>query len=199
MLSDYFYLYQFIDEEAFKIMLNSIIIIISLLILISQNILLLNEESLILGCFITFIWLLYNKTSKNIQIELNSQSRMIENSIQESFNKILISLNSELNVYKAFGFLPHDFVSLKIYFQTLNSIVSQKLINFSIQYYQSIFRKKLVFTQKLEGQISKLLALLIIKKLEGIITLKKFYLSYFELLSLFCIYKISMREYLNSI
>nr|YP_009317606.1 ATP synthase B chain precursor [Pterocladia mexicana]YP_009317652.1 ATP synthase B chain precursor [Pterocladia robusta]AOX49058.1 ATP synthase B chain precursor [Pterocladia mexicana]AOX49104.1 ATP synthase B chain precursor [Pterocladia robusta] len=178
-------------------MLNTTLIILITLILISQNILLLNEETLILICFVTFIWLFYKKSSQNIKDDLNYQSLAIKGSIENSFENLISSLEMELKTQRDLTNLARNFIQLKQHFVNLNSITSLKLPIFSLNNYQDIYRKKLTFTQKLENQTSKLIALLLIKKLKKILYLKKFYTQSFQLSNSTCIQKISLREYFN--
>nr|YP_009317583.1 ATP synthase B chain precursor [Pterocladiella media]AOX49035.1 ATP synthase B chain precursor [Pterocladiella media] len=178
-------------------MLNITIIILVSLILISQNILLLNEETLVLVCFITFIWLSYNKLSQNIKMSLNNQSDNIKNSIENSFDQLIFSLNKELKNQNEFENLMCNFKKVKFHFINLNTITATKFPEFSLNYYQDVYKRKLAFTQKLEKQTSKLLALLIAKKLAKIVALKKFYIQSFQFPILKCTQKISLREFFN--
>nr|YP_009317629.1 ATP synthase B chain precursor [Pterocladiella musciformis]AOX49081.1 ATP synthase B chain precursor [Pterocladiella musciformis] len=178
-------------------MLNITIIILISLILISQNILLLNEETLVLVCFVTFIWLSYNKLSQNIKTDLTNQSNNIKSSIEKSFDQLIFSLNNELKNQKEFENLIHNFKKIKFHLISLNTITAAKFPEFSLNYYQNTYKKKLIFTQKLEKQTAKLLALLITRKLVKIVTLKKFYIQSFQYPTLKCTQKISLREYFN--
>nr|AOX48920.1 ATP synthase B chain precursor [Gelidium crinale f. luxurians] len=178
-------------------MLNITIITLLLLILISQNVLLLNEETLILICFAVFIWLSYNKLSQGIKDNLHQQSGIIKDSIENSFDQLENHLKMELKDQREFENLIINFKGLKQYFTDLNKIISLKLSDFSSNHYQNVYKKKLIFTKKLESQTSKLVALLITKKLTKIVLLKKFYIQSFQFPNLICTQKISLREYLN--
>ena len=180
-------------------MFNISVTIVTLLILISQNILLLNEESLILLCFITFIWLTLNKTKSSFQKNFEDRAATIQNSIEISFDHLLDSLNKELNIQQEFKSLICNFYDLKQHFINLNLLVSSKLIIFKANRYQKSYEKKLIFVQRLETQISKLIALLVIKKLNQIIQLKRYYLKKFHIPALLCNYKISLREYFETV
>nr|YP_009317537.1 ATP synthase B chain precursor [Gelidium sclerophyllum]AOX48989.1 ATP synthase B chain precursor [Gelidium sclerophyllum] len=180
-------------------MLNITILILTLLILISQNILLLNEESLILLCFVMFTWLIYNKLKSSIQHDLESKALSIYNSIESSFNSILLLLKLELDTQQGAKSLISDFFSLKQHFIKLTTFVTLNLKKFTLNNLQKSYKKKLIFTQRLEKQTSKLLALLIIKKLNKIVNLHQYYLKDFPLITWNCIYKISLREYFEII
>nr|YP_009988296.1 Atp4 [Gelidiella acerosa]QNM39434.1 Atp4 [Gelidiella acerosa] len=180
-------------------MLNFSIISFITLILISQNIILLNEEILILICFITFIWLLLSKTSSLMKKDLNEQASAIQNSLENSFNQIIVSLDKEWHIQNEFKSLTYNFELLKAHFVELNLFISDKLSKFALNNYQEAFKKKLIFVQRLENQTSKLLALLVVKKLNKAIALKTYYLTTFQLPILTCTYKISLREFFKVI
>nr|YP_009317560.1 ATP synthase B chain precursor [Gelidium sinicola]AOX49012.1 ATP synthase B chain precursor [Gelidium sinicola] len=180
-------------------MFNITISILTLLILISQNLLLLNEESLILLCFIVFTWLVYNKLKTSIQSDLNSKALDIQKLIQSSFDYTLVSLKLELNTQQEVKSLTDNFCNLRSYFTKLNTFFVLKLKEFTLGNYQKSYKKKLIFIQRLEKQTSKLLALLIVKKLSKITNLNRYYLKNFQLGTWKCIYKITLREYFEAI
>nr|YP_009317468.1 ATP synthase B chain precursor [Gelidium arborescens]AOX48897.1 ATP synthase B chain precursor [Gelidium arborescens] len=180
-------------------MINITILILILLILISQNILLLNEESLILLCFIIFTWLIYNKLKSSIQHDLESKALSIYNSIEYSFNSMLLLLKLELGIQQSAKSLINDFFNLKQHFIKLTTFVTANLKKFTLNNFQKSYKKKLIFTQRLEKQTSKLLALLIVKKLNKIVNLNQYYLKDFPLITWNCFYKISLREYFEII
>lgn len=180
-------------------MFNITIFILTLLILISQDILLLNEESLILFCFVIFIWLMYNKLKSSVQHDLESKALSIYNSIESSFNSTLLLLKLELSIQQSAKSLISDFFNLKQHFVKLTTFVTVNLKKFTLNNFQKSYKKKLVFTQRLEKQTSKLLALLIAKKLTKVVNLHQYYLKDFPLITWNCIYKISLREYFEMI
>nr|YP_009988342.1 Atp4 [Gelidiella flabella]QNM39618.1 Atp4 [Gelidiella flabella] len=180
-------------------MLNISILSLITLILISQNIILLNEETLILICFITFIWLLSSKIGLSVKQDLDNQASNVHNYLENSFNQLLISMRGELQTQNEFQSLIYNFELLKEHLLKLNSTVSHKLKKFMINRYQESFKKKLIFTQRLENQTSKLLALLVIKKLNKAVSLKAYYLNVFQLPILICAYKVSLREYFEEV
>nr|YP_009317514.1 ATP synthase B chain precursor [Gelidium isabelae]AOX48966.1 ATP synthase B chain precursor [Gelidium isabelae] len=180
-------------------MLNIIIFILILLILISQNILLLNEESLILFCFSIFTWLSYNKLKYSVQHDLEFKASSIHNSIESSFDSILLLLKLELGNQQSAKSLINDFFNLKQHFIKLTTFVTVNLKKFTLNNFEKSYKKKLIFTQRLEKQTSKLLALLIVKKLNKIANLHQYYLKDFPLITWNCVYKISLREYFEII
>nr|YP_009546468.1 ATP synthase B chain precursor [Gelidium kathyanniae]AYO27816.1 ATP synthase B chain precursor [Gelidium kathyanniae] len=180
-------------------MFNITISILTLLILISQNLLLLNEESLILLCFMVFTWLVYYKLKASIQSDLNSRALDIHKSIRSSFDYTLTSLKSELDTQQEVRGLTDNFCDLKYYFTKLNTFLVLKLKEFTLGNYQKSYKKKLIFIQRLEKQTSKLLALLIVKKLSKITNLNRYYLKNLQLGTWKCIYKITLREYFETI
>nr|QNM39534.1 Atp4 [Gelidiella fanii] len=180
-------------------MLNVSVISFATLILISQNIILLNEETLILICFVTFLWLLLSRLSSSIKKDLENRALDIQNLITNSFEQVITSLNNELQTQTEFKNLTHNFKLLKEHFVDLNLFISCKLEKLTLDNYQESFKKKLIFVQRLENQSSKLLALLILKKLNKAINLKTYYWTTFKVPVLVCAYKISLREYLEEV
>nr|QNM39641.1 Atp4 [Gelidiella fanii] len=180
-------------------MLNVSVISFTTLILISQNIILLNEETLILICFVTFLWLLLSRLSSSMKKDLENRALDIQNLIANSFERVMTSLNNELQTQTEFKNLTHNFKLLKEHFVDLNLFISCKLEKFILDNYQETFKKKLIFVQRLENQSSKLLALLIVKKLNKAINLKTYYWTTFKVPVLVCAYKISLREYLEEV
>lgn len=180
-------------------MFNITVFILTLLILISQNILLLNEESLILFCFVVFTWLVYNKLKFSIQQDLDSKASFIHNSIESSFNSTIPLLKLELDTQQGVKSLINSFFNLKQHFIKLTTFATLNLKKFILGNFEKSYKKRLIFTQRLEKQTSKLLALLIIKKLNKIVNLNQYYIRDFSLVTWNCIYKISLREYFETI
>jgi len=110
-------LFLFIDEEVLKKiikMLNYFVLIILLfLVLIAQNIILLNEEILILSCFITFCWLTLKNFSVAFSENLNARANKIEKLLKTSLKDISGVLKSILNIQKKFRNLFQTFVLLE--------------------------------------------------------------------------------------
>nr|YP_008963199.1 ATP synthase B chain precursor [Gelidium vagum]AGO19313.1 ATP synthase B chain precursor [Gelidium vagum] len=180
-------------------MFNIIIFILALLILISINILLINEESLILLCFIFFVYLVYNKLNSSVRFALDYRALNIQKSIKSSFDSTLTSLRSEFYTQNEIKSIVETFYGIKSHFVKLNTFVALNLNEFILNKYQKSYRKKLVFTQRLENQTSKLLALLLVKKISKITNLNQYYLQNFHLGGWKCIYKISLREHFEII
>nr|YP_010199841.1 ATP synthase F0 subunit b [Hydropuntia urvillei]UAD89849.1 ATP synthase F0 subunit b [Hydropuntia urvillei] len=180
-------------------MLNISIVILLSLILISQNIILLNEETLILLCFITFCWICFNKLKSSINTDFENQRNIIKTELLESFESIVKSLVKNLELQKIFPIFISNFIKLEKHFQTLNWAIIKHLPILHIREVQQIFLKKLFFTKRLEQQTSKLVSLLLVKKIEKITFLKLFYLTKIKISIFECSYKITLREYIETI
>nr|WOL37365.1 ATP synthase F0 subunit b [Polyopes affinis] len=180
-------------------MFNFSVLCLTSLFLISQNILLLNEETLILICFVTFCWLSFSRLSELVNTSFVDRSKKIEQSFVDSLSQVEETLNINSDLQQKFKKLVFDFKILKDHFIVLNKVVSNKLVNYLVQNSQTTYLSKLVFTQRLEQQTTKLLALLLSKKLYRIALLRQFYAQKLKLSSFLCFYKISLREYLEII
>lgn len=97
---------QSIDEAALKSlnkMLNYFAITtLAVLILIARNVILLNEETLILVCFITFSWLAVKNLSGSVAQDLDTRSTTIENDIKKSLKHVSNTLDNTLNIKDRF-------------------------------------------------------------------------------------------------
>jgi hypothetical protein len=117
-------------------MVNVIILSFTTLFLISQNILLLNEESLILLCFVVFVMLGLNNLSTSTSTFFKTQTIQIENDLKISLKKILEILNKYTMFKTSFSEILSNFVLLKSYYIEFGNL----LINFLPNYNKSIVR-----------------------------------------------------------
>nr|YP_009511871.1 ATP synthase F0 subunit b [Hydropuntia rangiferina]AXI97748.1 ATP synthase F0 subunit b [Hydropuntia rangiferina]UAD89774.1 ATP synthase F0 subunit b [Hydropuntia rangiferina] len=180
-------------------MLNFSIIILLSLILISQNIILLNEETLILLCFIIFCWIGFNKLKDSIYEDFEIQKKDLEIEFSESFNILLKSVNKKLTLQKILPLWLINFSDLKRHLLSLNLILIDKLPNLYVQRNKDNFLKKLSSIKRIEQQTNKLIGLLLIKKIEKITLLRYFYISKIKVKTFECSYKITLREYIEII
>ncbi len=178
-------------------MFNFSLISILSIILISRNIILLNEETLIFLCFSIFIWLAFINIKSSIQHDLFTQSLKIELMIMDSLNRIISSLNSFINFKNKFKELHLNFNLLKNHFTCIITVITYKLPFYVKQNYSLIFPKKLLFTKRIENQVTKIITLLLIKKLNKVALIKQFYLKHLKIYNFKCFNKISIREYIK--
>lgn len=82
------------------------------LILIAQNVILLNEETLILICFVTFCWLATKNLSNSFSTHLDARSQKIENDVKASLSHVSYTLSSTLNIQDRFWIVFKQFKSL---------------------------------------------------------------------------------------
>nr|YP_009490424.1 Ymf39 [Gracilaria tenuistipitata]AWH62565.1 Ymf39 [Gracilaria tenuistipitata] len=180
-------------------MLNLSIVIGVSLILISKNIILLNEETLILLCFITFCYLGFTKLKDSIVKDFEDQKNKIQVELFESFELISNSVSINLKWQKIFPILITNFANLEIHLKNLSSrmVIQLPFIwNYDIR---KKYLKKLVFTKRLEQQISKLIILLLIKKIERVTFLKYFYSTKIKIAPFKCNSQILLRQYIETI
>nr|YP_008963775.1 ATP synthase B chain precursor [Grateloupia angusta]AGO19288.1 ATP synthase B chain precursor [Grateloupia angusta] len=180
-------------------MINFSFLSLTFLFLVSQNILLLNEEILILFCFITFCLLTFNRLSESVSLDFSDRSTKIQQTFIESLNQVEQALFVNSKTQQKFKNLALDFKTLKNHFVSLNGAIHNKLVVFLIKNSQTIYLSKLMFTQRLEQQTVKLLALLLSKKLHRIVLLRQFYVQKLKFANFECFYKISLREYFETI
>nr|YP_010199766.1 ATP synthase F0 subunit b [Gracilaria multipartita]UAD89724.1 ATP synthase F0 subunit b [Gracilaria multipartita] len=180
-------------------MLNFSIVVILSLILISKNLILLNEETLILLCFVTFCWLGFTKLKDSLYADFEIQRKEIEIKFAESFASIVNSLIANLKWQKLFPILITNFGILKQQFTTLSSKMIGQVPAIQNQELQKTYLKKLYFTKRLEEQTSKVISLVLVKKIEKITSLKYFYLTKIKIVPFLCNYKIVLREYIETI
>nr|AHX02547.1 hypothetical protein Sflab.mt.07 [Sebdenia flabellata] len=178
-------------------MLNFSLIGLFSLLLVSQNILLLNEEILILICFIIFCWAVFNRLNESISLDFINRSNIVKDSIISSIEQLINILNKNIILHKKYSILSTDFLALKNHFSNLSLSISNELCQYSIQKSQTVYRKKLLFTQRLEQQTVKLLSLLLSKKLSKIVIVRSFLTQKLEVPTFLCFHKISLREYLE--
>nr|YP_009511796.1 ATP synthase F0 subunit b [Gracilaria caudata]AXI97673.1 ATP synthase F0 subunit b [Gracilaria caudata] len=179
--------------------MNFSIIIILSLILISKNIILLNEETLILLCFITFCWIGFNKLKDPLYTDFENQKKEIKTRFLESFESTTNSLSMNLKWQKLFPVLITNFGLLEKHFKNLSFKLTKQLPVLQNQEIQKTYLKKLSFTKRLEQQTSKLISLLLIKKIEKVTFLKYFYSAKVKIPIFKCNYKIALREYIETI
>ena len=180
-------------------MLNFSFVTLIALFLITQNIFLLNEEALILVCFIVFCWSLFTKTQDSVSQDFIERSDKIKELVTDSLDQIIKSSNENLSLNKKSELIASDLKSLKKHFIKMNATLSNKLCHYSVQQSKLVYFKKLIFIQRLEQQSTKLLAVLLSKKLDKITLTRNFYTQKINVSNFLCFHKISLREYLESV
>nr|YP_010199591.1 ATP synthase F0 subunit b [Gracilaria cearensis]UAD89449.1 ATP synthase F0 subunit b [Gracilaria cearensis] len=180
-------------------MLNFSIVVILSLILISKKLILLNEETLILLCFVIFCWLGFAKLKDSLHADFETQRNEIETKFLESFESIVSSLIVNLKWQKLFPILIANFGILEKQFTILGSKMIEQLPLIQNQELQKTYFKKLSFTKRLEEQTSKAISLVLVKKIEKITFLKYFYSTKIKIATFQCNYKIALREYIETI
>ena len=199
----YFYLSQFIDEAALKLlnkMLNYFAITtLAVLILIAQNVILLNEETLILVCFITFSWLAVKNLSGSVAKDLDIRSATIENDLKKSLKYVSNTLSNTLGIKDRFWNVFNEFKSLGNNCLNIVNVMTMWSVKSSIENAKVPFPKRLQFISRLESQTAQLLSLLVAHKLQKVTNLKHFCHVHLNNPHFACLGKISTREYINSI
>nr|WCH57852.1 ATP synthase F0 subunit b [Caulacanthus ustulatus] len=180
-------------------MLNISFISLLSFVLVYLNIIILNEEILILFCFITFCWIIVTKLGSEVTKNLKNQSLVIENSLKMSLNnllKALIRKNKLSNNYKMVAF---NFKTLNNHYIQLGTIISSKLPAYKTQESQKTYYKKILFTHNLEKQTVKLLTLILSDKLAKVSLSQNFCAYELKETRFKCFAKIILREYIETI
>ena len=178
MLFDFFCLCRFIDEEVRKKMINLFIAVVIFILLVTQNVLLLNEESLILLCFIVFVNIGMMKLGESIKLSLDAESTEVNLHLVESLNKLLLIIKGFTSLSINSKHLLKKYFAIKKYYKTLTSILSNYFPTYNKNSLNKIYLKKLIFLNKIEVQTIKLLTTIIIRKLSLVVRIKYFYVNY---------------------
>ena len=180
-------------------MLNFSLISLISFILIYQNVILLNEETLILICFISFSLISFNKLSETIYIDLSMRSLKTKTSLVNSLNQLLDALVHDIKFQKELKNFTNNFNFLKLHFLKLSGLIAHNLPIYSINRSKILYPKKIKLIQNTENQITKLLALLLIHKLNKIVEIQRFCKCTLKTSYFLCFDKISLREHFSQL
>lgn len=178
-------------------MLNYLVLLFALLTF--NNIVLLNEETLILICFIIFSWLFNKNVGTLLKKDFNNRNIKIKLLIQSSLKDIFISLNNALSVKNKFWNLFYNFELLANHYLKFACVVAEWYNIYSLKTTIIAFPQRLQFIYRLENYTLKLLSLILVKKLKNVVQLKYFYSSKLKNPYFICLHKINIRECLQSI
>nr|YP_009515553.1 ATP synthase protein subunit 4 [Kumanoa ambigua]AVK39506.1 ATP synthase protein subunit 4 [Kumanoa ambigua] len=176
-----------------------VLLTLVLLVLVFHGILLLNEETLILICFTIFSWLFNRNVGNSIKKSLTERNSNIKFTIYNSLKEVTFSLNIIVNTKHKFWELFYSFKILVNHYLKLVNLIIFYFNNHNIQVLKLPFPKRLQFIFKIENQIVKLLSLILIKKIQGSVELKQFFVFKFNDPHFLCQYKINIQEYIQSI
>ena len=175
-------------------MINFFIITIIFIILVTQKILLLNEESLILLCFFIFVNLGITKLGNFFADFLNIQLKEIKNNLIESLKnvqKILFDFQllkkTNKNYYK-------KIILIKNYYKNLIFILSNYFLLYNKNNLLKFYKEKLFYYYKIENQTTKLLTIIIVKKLNFFTKTKFFYANSIKINQFLSFHHICIRE-----
>ena len=175
-------------------MLNIIITTFLFILLVTQKILLLNEESLILLCFIIFVFIGIKNLGSSVDTSLQLQSKGIQKNLSISLKNLLSIFEKFIVFNKNFRFNLNKFVEWKNYYKSFVSLLGTLILSYNTYNLSSIYTKKLLFVNKIEQHTLKLLTIILVKKLSSIIKIKYFYNSSVKINHFLNINKILLRE-----
>nr|WCH57756.1 ATP synthase F0 subunit b [Hypnea pseudomusciformis] len=180
-------------------MLNISIVILLSFILVYSNVIILNEETLILICFIMFSLIAFNKLKNSISNGFEKDSSKIEQFLLKSLQELGSGLQAILEYKLTFENIISNFRFLKNHFITFGRATSKELPFYVSQKMESSYPKKLILVKRLESQTAKLLALLINSKLNRITDIQSFYAHDCKVVNFLCANKIILRECLRTL
>ena len=180
-------------------MLNITITLFTFIFLVAQNVLLLNEESLILLCFISFIGLSVKNLGTPTKDFFSNQSSQIANLLKNSLKQILEFTRSFITFQYSLKNVLYNFIRLKKYYFKLTGIIKTFIPNYNKLYLSQVYKNQMFFINKVENQTIKLLVVIIIQNLDTIIKSKRFYRSYIKSSQFLCLDAISLRESIKQI
>nr|YP_009441349.1 ATP synthase F0 subunit b [Lympha mucosa]ATN23358.1 ATP synthase F0 subunit b [Lympha mucosa] len=173
--------------------------ILLLILLTFNNIILLNEETLILVCFIVFSFLFSKNVGTSLRNDLDERNKKIKKLLEISINEISTSLRNVINIKYKFWNLFYNFERLVNHYVKFVYVIVDWFNSRNFKITQAIFSKHLQFIYRIENHTSKLLSLILIKKLKNIASLKSFYSNKLENPHFLCLYKVNIRQCIHSI
>lgn len=168
-----------------------------LLIFIHYNIILINEESLILLCSFSFSWLVIEYLSTLIKNEFKRRSLNLEKVIKTNLNCLILTLKLNLSTQIKLLRIHKDLGKLATFCYKLISkitIWSTKSLNNNVKL---DFLRRLELISNTEKQISKIITVLLISKLEKTSLLSHFLVHRLNNQYFLCIYKTNIRNVIN--
>nr|WQF69675.1 ATP synthase F0 subunit b [Ceramothamnion sp.] len=168
-------------------------------LLVKFNIILLNEETLILIVFSAFCVLSTFRLRSSVEKYFSTQLVTIQSNLFLSNSKLTESFSSQSYNIDISSNWVNEFLKLKTHLKTFNNLIFNNLIKF---YQFTLFhklQKKLIFSKRLEQQISKLVSLIILEKLTKNLQTKKFCENTLLLKKFKVVEKFYFREYLKKI
>lgn len=175
-------------------MINITILFFTFILMVTQNILLLNEESLILLCFIVFVILGLNNIAPQLTSYFKNQSLQIEIALKTSFKQVLEVLQQFIVFKAAASNTFSNFKLLKTYYLKLGSLLVKFLPHYNNSLLRISYKKRLTFLNKVEEQTNKLFIIVLLQRLNKIIKIKKFYKYNLKLKQFLCLEQICLRE-----
>nr|YP_009774157.1 ATP synthase F0 subunit b [Caulacanthus okamurae]QIZ74774.1 ATP synthase F0 subunit b [Caulacanthus okamurae] len=180
-------------------MLNIGFITLFSFVLVYLNIIILNEEILILICFVAFCWICTNKVGKTIAYDLENRSLTIKNSLKVSLNNLLKTLINVSKLHSDYEIITSKFKILHNYYIQLGTTFVNNLPKYEIAESQKKCLKKFLFVYNLEKQTTKLLVLILSEKLKKLSQIQKLCGEDLQEKRFMCFNKIVLREYMEII
>ena len=180
-------------------MTNITIILFTFVFLVAQNILLLNEEALILLCFVIFTTLSLNNLSMSVSSSFQEQASQIEDSLKTSLKNHLEFLQNFTVLKTSLKKVLQNFTVLKTYHLKLIALLTSFSSNYNKSFLTYFYNERLSLLGKVENQMTKLLVVVLIRKLDNTINTKNFCRVSLKSSQFLCLDAILLRERIHSI
>nr|WFG74023.1 ORF171 [Cavernulicola chilensis] len=155
--------------------INIIHICLGLVILNTLKVIIVNEETLILLCFVIFVILVISITRESIAKELDQRSYKMKRSIDESFEDIELQLRKIVSLCVVDHNLSSQLYFLKNVCDTnSNNVINKVKENLSSKTH-SEFSKRLIIIDNTENEINILLRTLLCVELDKIVEINRFH------------------------
>ena len=168
----------------------------SFFFLVKFNIILLNEESLILFCFVLFCFLSTAKLGPQVSNYFNEQVSSIKAAVIQSNKEFLELTAKEKNELSRTFTWPLEVSNLKKHFLFFNKAIISRWPQVYLSQAKSTLAKKLIFSHRLEQQVTKLVALVLLEKVKQSVTLQQFCIKKLTLKKFNSLEKMYFREHL---
>nr|YP_010620217.1 ATP synthase F1 subunit 4 [Dictyomenia sonderi]WAX04253.1 ATP synthase F1 subunit 4 [Dictyomenia sonderi] len=149
--------------------------IILFVLIITNKLFLFNEEFLILISFISFCFVISEQLGNFVKNHFEAKTDKIKNSLLISLNLIKNVLIESKKINQKIILLQNNFTSLKKYYIKFSTDFFAQLILFLNNKEKANFLNKLYYLNKIEKDYLKLIVLLLLKKINVLDLLIKFY------------------------
>lgn len=169
------------------------------LVFITHNVLILNEEILILICFIAFCFVITHNFGSSVKVMFKTDLYKIERDYNNSFCNLETFLSKiseeKKHIWKSFS----DFKLLGLYYINLTNHIIDLQVLKNTKFGKTPSSKKFIFVQHVENQTRRLLLFFVKDQLNSIASIKNFYVKTIPVTNFLCSGKIMFQECVQTI